>query len=60
MLMKTEIAPADIPSLAERLRAGGQWLRQHILLMIAVPLGLSLAVVWATYYFTSGRTGSYL
>jgi membrane fusion protein, multidrug efflux system len=55
MLMKTEIAPTDIPSLAGRLRAGGQWLRQHILLTIAVPLGLALAAVWATYYFTSER-----
>jgi membrane fusion protein (multidrug efflux system) len=55
MLMKSQIAPADIPTIAARLRAGGQWLRQHFLLMIAAPLGLALAIAWAVYYFTSGR-----
>jgi membrane fusion protein, multidrug efflux system len=55
MLMRSEIVPADIPSIAGRLRAGGQWLRQHFLLTIAAPLGLVLAMVWGVYYFTSGR-----
>jgi membrane fusion protein (multidrug efflux system) len=55
MLMKSQIAPADIPSIVGRLRACGQWLRQHFLLMIAAPLGLVLAIAWAQYYFTSER-----
>jgi membrane fusion protein (multidrug efflux system) len=55
MLMKAQIAPPDSPSIAGRLQAGGQWLRQHFLLTIAVPLGLVLAMVWGAYYFTSGR-----
>jgi membrane fusion protein, multidrug efflux system len=55
MLMKSQIAPADIPSIEGRLRAGGQWLRQHFLLTIAAPLGLALAIAWAVYYFMSGR-----
>jgi membrane fusion protein (multidrug efflux system) len=55
MLLKSQIAPADIPSITARLRAGGQWLRQHFLLRIAAPLTLVLAIVWAVYYFTSGR-----
>ena len=55
MLMKSQIAPADIRSIAGRLRAGGQWLRQHLLLTIAVLLGLVLAMLWGVYYFTSGR-----
>jgi membrane fusion protein (multidrug efflux system) len=55
MLMKSQIAPGDIPSIAGRLRAGGQWLRQHFLLTIAAPLGLALAIAWTVYYFTSGR-----
>jgi membrane fusion protein, multidrug efflux system len=55
MLMKSQIAPPDIPSIAGRLQAGGQWLRQHFLLTIAAPLGLVLAMVWGVNYFTSGR-----
>src|ERR1700676_19372 len=55
MLMKSQIAPADILSIVGRLRAGGQWLRQHFLLTIAARLGLALAIAWAVYYFTSGR-----
>lgn len=55
MLMKSQIAPGDIPSIAGRLRTGGQWLRQHFLLTIAAPLGLALAIAWTVYYFTSGR-----
>jgi hypothetical protein len=44
MLMKSQMAPAGIPSIAGRLRAGVQWLRQHFLLTIAAPLGLVLAI----------------
>jgi membrane fusion protein (multidrug efflux system) len=55
MLMKTETALAEIPSIAERLGAAGLWLRQHILLATAAALGLALAIAWAVYYFTSGR-----
>jgi membrane fusion protein (multidrug efflux system) len=55
MLMKSQIAPAHIRSIAGRPQAGGQWLRRHLLLAIAVPLGLVLAMVWGVYYFTAGR-----
>jgi membrane fusion protein, multidrug efflux system len=55
MLMESQLAPADIRSIAGRLRAGGQWLRQKFLLAIAAPLGLALAMAWAVYYFTSAR-----
>jgi membrane fusion protein, multidrug efflux system len=55
MLMKSDIAPVGTPSIAGRLRAGGQWLRQHVLLTIAVPLGLALATAWTVYYLKSGR-----
>jgi hypothetical protein len=43
MSMKSQIAPADIPSIAGRLRVAVQWLRQHFLLWIAAPIGLALA-----------------
>jgi membrane fusion protein (multidrug efflux system) len=55
MLMQAQIEPADSASIAGRLRAGGRWLRQHFLLMIAAPLALVLATAWTAYYFTSGR-----
>jgi membrane fusion protein, multidrug efflux system len=55
MLMKVEVAPEDSLSVAARLRAGAQWLRQHFLLTIGAPLLLALAIAWAVYYFTSGR-----
>jgi membrane fusion protein, multidrug efflux system len=54
MLMKSQITPVSIRSIAGRLRAGGQWLRQHFLLTIAAPLGLALATAWTMYYFKSG------
>jgi hypothetical protein len=54
MLMQAQIEPADSASIAGRLRAGGRWLRQHFLLMIAAPLALVLATAWTAYYFTSG------
>jgi membrane fusion protein (multidrug efflux system) len=55
MLMKSQLGPADIRSIAGRLRAAGQWLRQKFLLAIAAPLGLALAMTWTVYYFTSAR-----
>jgi membrane fusion protein, multidrug efflux system len=55
MLMKAEVALEDSPSLTARLRAAGQWLRQHFLLTIAAPLAFALALTWTMYYFTSGR-----
>jgi membrane fusion protein (multidrug efflux system) len=55
MLMKSQLAPADIRSVTGRLRAAGQWLRQKFLLAIAAPLGLALAMAWTLYYFKSAR-----
>jgi membrane fusion protein (multidrug efflux system) len=55
MLMRSQNAAAKLLSIAGRLRATGQWLRQHFLLTIAAPLGLALALAWTAYYFTSGR-----
>jgi membrane fusion protein (multidrug efflux system) len=55
MLMKAQIAPMHVQLIAGRLRATGQWLRQHFLVALAAPLGLALAVTWTAYYFTSGR-----
>jgi membrane fusion protein, multidrug efflux system len=55
MLMKSQLAPADVRSIAGPLRAAGQWLRQKFLLAIAAPLGLTLAMAWTVYYFTSAR-----
>ena len=55
MLMKSQIAPTVLASIAGRLRATGQWLKQHFMLAIAAPLGLVLAIAWTAYYVTSGR-----
>jgi hypothetical protein len=57
MLMKSQTVLADDPSVSGRRRPRGQWLGQHFLLMIAAPLGLVPTIVWAVYYFTSGRAG---
>jgi membrane fusion protein, multidrug efflux system len=55
MLMKSQIDPSAVALIGARLRASGQWLKQHLLLAIAAPLGLLLATAWAAYYMTSGR-----
>jgi membrane fusion protein (multidrug efflux system) len=38
-----------------RARAGMQWLRQHLLLAVAVPVAAALAVAGAAYYWTFAR-----
>jgi len=38
-----------------RVRAGMQWLRQHLLLAVAVPVAAALAVAGAAYYWTFAR-----
>jgi len=55
MSMKSQLGPADMGSIAARLRAAGHWLRRKFLLAIAAPLGLALAMAWTAYYFTSAR-----
>ncbi len=55
MLMKTQMMPADVPSIVGRLHAGRHCLRQHLLLTIALSLALVLAILWGVHYFTSGR-----
>jgi len=55
MLMKSHIDPSGVALIAARLRASGRWLKQHLLLAIAAPLGLVLATAWTAHYMTSGR-----
>jgi membrane fusion protein, multidrug efflux system len=38
-----------------RVRAGMQWLRQHLLLAVAAPVAAALAVAGAAYYWTVAR-----
>ena len=37
------------------MRAGARWLRRHLLLVSAVPVGLVLIIAGAVYYFTTAR-----
>jgi membrane fusion protein (multidrug efflux system) len=53
--MTRPIGPSDTSSVAERAPAGGQWLRRHMLLISAVPVGLALIVALVAYYYTSAR-----
>jgi membrane fusion protein, multidrug efflux system len=55
MLMTRPIGSSDIPSATGSLRASGQWLRRHLLVVSAVPIGLALIVASAVYYFTTAR-----
>jgi len=55
MLMKSQIPPTGAALIAGALRATGAWLMSHLLLAIAAPLGLALAVAWMVYYVTSAR-----
>jgi membrane fusion protein (multidrug efflux system) len=55
MLTRRTIRPAGMPSLAARVGAGGQWLRRHVVLAAAVPLGVVVAIACAVYYFTSAQ-----
>jgi membrane fusion protein (multidrug efflux system) len=55
MLMVRPVGRSSIFPAAGWVRDGGQWLRRHLLLVSAVPLGLALATASAVYYFTSAR-----
>src|SRR5258708_23667616 len=55
MLTKTQTAPADILATVGRLRSLMQWLRRHVMPMVAGPLVLILAVAWGGFYWASAR-----
>jgi membrane fusion protein, multidrug efflux system len=55
MLMARPIGPSDASAATGRLRAGGQWLWRHLLVVAAVPIGLALIIASAVYYFTTAQ-----
>src|SRR5580698_5704653 len=55
MLMARPIGPADTSAGTGQMRAGGRWLRRHLLVVSAVPIGLVLTIACAVYYFTTAR-----
>jgi membrane fusion protein, multidrug efflux system len=55
MLMARPIGPSDASAATGRLRAGVQWLRRHLLVVSAVPIGLALIIASTVYYLTTAR-----
>ena len=49
------LTPAYRRAAAGRVRASMQWLKQHLLLAVAVPVAAALAVGGAAYYWTIAR-----
>lgn len=54
LVAKRSGTPGILP-VTDWIVTGGQWLRRHLLLIGAVPLGLVLIVGLAVYYFTIAR-----
>jgi membrane fusion protein, multidrug efflux system len=54
LVAKRSGTPGILP-VTDWIVTGGQWLRRHLLLIGAVPLGLMLIVWLAVYYFTIAR-----
>jgi membrane fusion protein (multidrug efflux system) len=55
MLMARPIGPPATSAGTGQIRAGGRWLRRHLLVLSAVPVGLALIIACAAYYFTTAR-----
>jgi membrane fusion protein (multidrug efflux system) len=55
MLMARPIGPSGTSAATGGLRAGGRWLRRHLLVVAAVPIGMALIIASAVYYFTTAR-----
>jgi membrane fusion protein (multidrug efflux system) len=53
--MKTQTEAATTPGIAQRLRVGGRWVRQHYLLGLGAALAVVLAVTFGAYYVRVGR-----
>jgi membrane fusion protein, multidrug efflux system len=55
MLMARPIGPSLAAPATGRLHAAGQWLRRHLLVVSALPIGLALIIAALVYYFTTAR-----
>jgi len=55
MFLARPIGPSSASPAKGRLSASGKWLRHHLLVVAAVPLGLALVIAATAYYFTTAR-----